>query len=1064
MFNSLKRKVVDYNGSRYELELSPLTNTIRFSIDYKGAVDAFVLGDFNDWKKKDDFKLKWNLDTSDGNVKMIRDITFQEGLRNGEYKYGYLIIDSEGNEVYINNWNQNIEEFSFNWEGFNEVIEIKSSANFVSEYYPTELVLVKKSLYGNIPIEDSIFYLESKIEGVHIEENILKVSEEVKEGTEIIIVAIDEETKRWAKKTIIVRKYKEKGSFFQFIKGNGLYFGDNFSWNIWSFDDNKHGEEVSLNFKTDLGRGEFLRKDKFILRKRIWGNGWVNDWSEQTNTFNLNKDEKNIYLIYENNKITTSLKEAIKLTAPKIEKAIMDNKNKIRVFLSHEPIIGIKYFLYINGIKVDNISTIVKEKQREVLIINFKDNIEPSSLLEIRASSMFSSCKVMIRDYLENFYYGGNDLGVTFKENTIRLKLWAPTAKKVEVLIYKNNEDLNEDFLESYEMMKNKENGTFKCEIFRNTNEEKYYLYRLYFNEIDEKNKVYTKITYAVDPYVEAVGLNGKKGALISLTNERAVPYKWNSYIKPKIKSIEDSIIYEMHIRDFTISETSGVSKELRGKFLGAAQEGTVFKNKYTGKTVKTGLDHLKELGVTHIHLLPVFDFKTVDESIESEENRNWGYDPQNFNAIEGSYSTNPRNPYVRIKEFREMIKTFHENGLMIVMDVVYNHMYDTKNMDNIVPGYYFRSDIYGNYTNGSGCGNEIATERPMIRKFIIDSILHLIRDFHIDGLRFDLMELIDLETMKEIVIKVKEINENILIYGEPWKGGNSEVRNGTYKGSQKGLGFSIFNDDFRDALRGDNSPSRGFINGDQHNKEKAWKVIEGLKGSINTITYNPIESINYLASHDNYTIWDQIVKTDNYSVQNKHYRDSIKELSGSEILKNYYVKENILGASLIFTAQGIPFIQSGAEFLRTKEGDYNSYKSSDKINAINWAEKEKFIEVFNYYKGLIKLRRNFNIFKMKTQDEIRENLNIYFQDNNDTTGVIIAHFKDNNSKYKDFVIIYNSSSIDNYDVNRSIPIIDNRDWYIIADEKIVSTEPIGVAKNGYIPGLKAHSMMIICK
>ena len=202
----------------------------------------------------------------------------------------------------------------------------------------------------------------------------------------------------------------------------------------------------------------------------------------------------------------------------------------------------------------------------------------------------------------------------------------------------------------------------------------------------------------------------------------------------------------------------------------------------------------LKELGVTHIHLLPVFDFKTVDESMESEENRNWGYDPQNFNAIEGSYSTNPRDPYVRIKEFREMIKTFHENGLMIVMDVVYNHMYDTKNMDNIVPGYYFRSDNYGKYTNGSGCGNEMATERPMVRKFIIDSILHWIKDYHIDGLRFDLMELIDLETMKEIVEKSKEVNENILIYGEPWKGGNSEVKNGTYKGMYdlQNLGLDI--------------------------------------------------------------------------------------------------------------------------------------------------------------------------------------------------------------------------------------------------------------------------------
>lgn len=1067
MFNSVKKKVINYNGSKYEIELSPLTNTIRFSLSYKGAVDAYVLGDFNNWEKKDTFKLTWNLDINDGKVKMIKDVNFPQGLKNGEHKYGYLIIDSEGNEININNGDQNIEELSFEWNEFEEVLEIKTSSNFVSSYYNVELALVKKSMYGNITIEDAKFSLENKIDGAVIEDNFLKVSDDVLEGTVITIVAMDEETKGLAKKVITVSKDCNKGVFLQFIKGDQLYFGDNFSWNIWSFGDYDNGEEIPLDIKTDLGRGEFLNKDKFILRKRIWGYGWINDWNEQSYTFDLNKNHKNLYLIYESNKITTSLKEAINLTTPKIEKAIMDHKNKITVFLSHEPIIGIKYALYINGINTQGVKTIIKAKQREVLITNLPDNIDPSDLLEIRTSSMFSPCKVMMRDYLENFYYGGNDLGVTFKEKTIRLKLWAPTAKRVEVLVYNSNEDKEECFIESYEMIKNKENGTFKCEIFRNSNEEKYYLYRLYFNELDDNGKAYNKITYAVDPYVEAVGLNGKKGALINLTNEKATPEDWSLDVKPNLNNIEDSIIYEIHIRDFTISETSGVPKNLRGKFLGAIRPGTTYTNKYTNKTVKTGLDHLKELGITHVHLLPVFDFATVHEGrINDSNNRNWGYDPQNFNAIEGSYSTNPKDPYARIKEFRKMIKVFHENGIRVVMDMVYNHMYNTTNMDNIVPGYYFRSDLLLKYTNGSGCGNEMATERAMVRKFIIDSILHWVRDFHIDGLRFDLMELIDLDTMKEIVSKVKEVDESILIYGEPWKGGPSEVKNGTFKGTQRGLNFSVFNDEFRDALRGDNSPSRGFINGDQHNKEKAWKVIEGLKGSINTLSYMPKESINYLEAHDNYTIWDQIVKTDNYSVKKGYYRDSLKRLTGEEIFNNHYVKQDLLGASLIFTSQGIPFIQSGAEFLRTKEGDHNSYKSSDKINAINWSDKERFMEVFNYYKGLINLRNNFSIFKMKTPKEIKERLNIYFQDENDTTGVIISHFKDNINEngFKDIVIIYNGSSIDNYDVNRSIPRIDDRPWNIIANNKEVSLETIDLAREGEIPKLKSHSIMIICK
>lgn len=1061
MFDSVKRKLVCYDDNEYYIEISPLTNTIRATLCCRGAVEAYLVGDFNNWEKSENFKLNWGLDTNDGRVKMIKDITFPCGLKKGEYKYGYIIITLDGKEIYVDNLNEEKNDFYFLWEPFEESLEIKTSRDFVSIGYPVELVAVKNSFYGNITIEEAVLSIENSLRGVTLENGFLKINEEVSSGTKILVKAYDSLNDMTAYKEIEVREEDEKGVFVQFLKNDGLYYGENFSWNIWGFGENSSGKEFNLNIKTDLGVGAFVDEEKFIVRKRAWGCNWVNDWNEQTYTFYLNKYDTNLFCIYENNKILTSLKTAIEETTPKIQVALMDHKNTIKAYLSHKPLIGVKYGLYINGIKAKGVSTIVRENEKEVLITNLPSDIDPADLLEIRASSMFSSCKVIVRDYLNDYYYGGNDLGVRFSEENISLRLWAPTAKKVELLIYGDYKSLRENPLRKYEMNREKENGTHLITVPRKENEGKYYLYRLYFNDLSKEGEHVNKITYAIDPYAVSVGVNGEKGALVDLFSKECVPEGWNKYNKPKLINKEDSIIYEMHIRDFTINENSGVSESLRGKFLGAVEEGTFYINKESGNKVKTGLDNLKELGITHVHLLPVFDFASVNEEITKDENnRNWGYDPKNFNAIEGSYSTDPYTPSIRIMEFREMIKKFHDNGIRVVLDMVYNHMYETLNMDNIVPLYYFRSDEMGKYTNGSGCGNEMASEKPMVRKFILDSILHWIKNYHIDGLRFDLMELIDLDTMKEIVKRSEEIDEKILIYGEPWKGGDSPLNNGTYKGSQKGLEFSIFNDDFRNALRGNNDPSNGFINGEQHNKNKAWQVIEGIKGSINSITYKPMESINYLEAHDNYTLWDQIVKSQNHSVEKGHYRDFNEE----NILDNFYVKEDLLGASILFTSQGIPFIQSGAEFLRSKDGDHNSYKSPDSINALNWADKEKYIEVFNYYKNLISLRKSHSAFRMKDPEDIIKNLDVYFYENNDTSGVIIAHYKNNANEdlWKNIVVIYNGTTIDDYNVISSMPKSSNGFWNIAVENGVINQYGGERVSEDEIPKVKSHSMMML--
>ena len=641
----------------------------------------------------------------------------------------------------------------------------------------------------------------------------------------------------------------------------------------------------------------------------------------------------------------------------KIKCAVMDLKDQVVIHLNDNYLDDDVYKLFINNKRIENIKINILEDRKTIVIANIIEDIVPTDLLEINIGSEYY--KVILRSFLDSFYYNDDDLGISFNKNNIYVKLWAPTAYKVEVNIYDYyNKDI-EAPCNIYNMKFDVKTGIHEAKINKK-DKNKYYLFKLYFKCRDDE-KIGFEVKYAVDPYAIAVCVNGDKGVLLDINDEDLKPKLWNYDKRPFLENIEDSILYEMHIRDFTIDENSGVLKELRGKFLGATEEGTVYIDEGTNKICKTGIDHLKELGITHVHLMPCFDFGSVDEkNLSRENNRNWGYDPKNYNVPEGSYSTNPYNPCARIIEFREMIRKFHKNNIRVVMDVVYNHMESTKNLDSIVPNYYFRTDDFCNLTNGSGCGNEIATERPMVRKFIIDSIMHWVNNYNIDGFRFDLMELIDIDTIRKITSKVKEIDENIIIYGEPWKAGYSPLTNGTYKGSQKGRNFSVFNDVFRDAIRGDNSPSWGYINCDAHNRDKAWSIIEGLKGSIYTLTKLPGESINYVSAHDNYTLWDQIEKSMNCNIKSGNYQ----KINEDDVLENYKVRELILGLGIILTAQGIPFLHSGVEFLRSKQGDHNSYKSSDSINKINWAHKIKYYEVFNYIKGLINIRKSHKAFR----------------------------------------------------------------------------------------------------
>lgn len=934
------------------------------------------------------------------------------------------------------------------------ILKIKASCNVFYLGEEIQLIALKESVYGIEEIKKVKWSIDYVGEEIKLKNNIIIISNSLKDIKVLNVSCEDIDTGEKSYREFIIILEERKETLVHFIKNDGDYFGSGYKWDFWTFSNNGRSYDIPLDENSDFGKCAFIKEENVIARRRAWGENWGNDWSEQSITFDIPKKIKNCYIIYGENKLITNIEEVIDYIKPRIEVAIMDTENNIVAFLSRSPLDMTEFYIYINGIKKDDVKYYIDKASKKVEFFDLNLKISANDLIEVRASNTFLPCKVTLRKFLDKFNYEGNDMGVIYSENYIKLNLWAPTAFNVELCIYENWYDIKEKV--AYKMNYNNEHGIFNIKIDRNINENKFYLYKIYFKDIDRNGKEYLRVNYAVDPYSVSVGINGEKGYLVDIRSNKTMPYGWLLDKRPKLLRKEDSIIYELHLRDFTISEESGVDKKYRGKYLGLCKEETIYSDSVNNISVKTGVDHLKELGITHIHILPIFDFGSVDERKSNKEgNRNWGYDPKNYNAPEGSYSSDPYCPVARIIELRKMIKTLHKNNIRVVMDVVYNHMYETRNFDNIVPGYYFRSNYRGRFTNGSGCGNEIATERPMVRKFIIDSIKHWIYNYNIDGLRFDLMELIDLDTMKEIVKITESFNENIIVYGEPWRGGESAVINGTYRGSQKGRGFSVFNDNFRDYIRGNNTPSKGFVNGNQHDGPTAWSIIEGLKGSINTLTKDPGESINYVDAHDNYTLWDHIEKSLNFNIKEKEYR----EITEENIFDNHLVRRNILALSIVIFSQGIPFIQGGAELLRTKNGDHNSYKSPDNINAFYWSDKVKYLKVFNYVKNLIEIRKKFNEFRFNKREDVNK-INISFLNGDEKVGVIKWHYKEQNDK--ELIVIFNATSIDNYNVNKYIDKPKNEKWCILAVNDLINSNGIKTVKYNEIPELRSFSILIM--
>lgn len=610
--------------------------------------------------------------------------------------------------------------------------------------------------------------------------------------------------------------------------------------------------------------------------------------------------------------------------------------------------------------------------------------------------------------------YTGNDLGAVYSPKMTRFKVWAPEAESVKLNLYKQGEG---DNLIDQHIMKKSANGTYVFEKQGDCNGI-YYTYTV-VNHGEEQE--------AVDPYTKAAGVNGQRGMVINLAKTNPQGFEMDGYRNPE--HITDAIIYEGSVRDFTMDESSGVFHN--GKFLGLTEANTT---NHFGEA--TALDYISGLGVTHVQILPAFDFETVDEKNQKAQ-YNWGYDPDNYNVPEGSYAVSPYDGAVRIQEMKQMVLALHSRGIGVIMDVVFNHTYrrDDSNLQKIVPGYYYRSDETG-YTNGSGCGNEVASDRPMVQKLIVDSLIYWAKEYHIDGFRFDLMGVLDIDTMNVIAERLKEIRPDIYLYGEGWNGGPSSLaeEKRAFKASAKKMpGIGMFNDDIRDTIKGSvfYDDHLGFVNGGTH-LENALRY--GITGAVAhpQVDYDaygskpwakePGQSINYVSCHDNYTLWDKL---------------SVSCPEASEEKKKAM---NRLCAAIVFTSQGVPFIQAAEEFLRSKPLPEkkgfaeNSYNMPDAVNSIKWDNIHEYPDMIAYYKGLMALRKAHPVFRMQSEAEMTQNL-CFLSDTPENVVAYLLKGKGADDTPENILVIFNGND---EEILYNLP---EGKWKILVDDKTAGAD-----------------------
>ena len=558
------------------------------------------------------------------------------------------------------------------------------------------------------------------------------------------------------------------------------------------------------------------------------------------------------------------------------------------------------------------------------------------------------------------------ELGATYTPESTTFRLWAPVSTNVEINFYKSGDVLNKTVARKSVEMELTSKGVWEAVVEGDLNG----VYYTYVNYVEgECNEV-------VDVYAKSVGLNGDRAMVCDM--EATDPEGWDddmaNAISLRNQNSKTAVIWEIHVRDFSIAPDNGIT--YKGKYLAFTEDGTHAKG---DDTIKTGINYLKDLGVNYVHLNPVYDFATVDEGYVDDptyqSKQNWGYDPKNYNVPDGSYATNPNDGAVRINEFKQMVQALHNAGIGVIMDVVYNHTYTSNSwFEQTVPGYYYRQALTNksgtfkhkewstnalglyNLSDGSGCGNETASERAMFRQYMIDSIIYWATEYHIDGFRFDLMGVHDVETMNQIRTALNKLQggSSILMYGEPWTGGGIALEDGKAAVADNlndlYLGIAAFNDRMREGIKGSNNPSSGYVQGNTGMIDKVKAGINGLflkYDGNGVISEEASHTITYTTAHDNYTLWDQLI----------HTTVGAKSPTVYSGYNSVVEKKNMLAATLVLTSKGTSFLLAGEEIARTKFGNHNSYNAQDKINAFDYYRQEDFAKLYNWYKGLIELR-----------------------------------------------------------------------------------------------------------
>lgn len=729
---------------------------------------------------------------------------------------------------------------------------------------------------------------------------------------------------------------------------DGSYEG----WDVWLWNDG--GEGAAYPFEEEEGEMVATKeitpdatKIGFIVRTQDWTKDF--DGDQFIDVSEMVSGTVHVYVESGVEGYTKEYDDDV-VTGIKIRSAVYDDEERTVMVTMTGAIEGdVEGVFSVSGKEGEAAVSGVKELSAGTYLVTLEQELDAAKSYKISYKGtdydIYLPSVYSTAAFEDAYTYGGDDLGAVWSEEGTAFRVWAPTAESVMLNLYESGDASKDDSIERLEMTADV-NGTWTVQKDGDI-KGVYYTYSVTIDGVERE---------ACDPYARTTGVNGARAMVIDL--DGTDPEGWADDANPHAgKTINDAVIYELHVRDLSAGADSGI--ENAGKFLGLAETGTT-----TASGIPTGLDHMKDLGVTHVHLLPIYDFGSVDETGASGSPYNWGYDPVNYNVPEGSYATDPYQGDVRVKELKQAVKGLHDNGISVVMDVVYNHVYSASDFcfNKIVPDYFSRTDKNGAYSNGSGCGNDTASERSMVKKYIVDSVSYWADEYHIDGFRFDLVGLLDTETINAIIEEVHKDHPDVIFYGEGWTMSTTLTKGGytlaTQVNSEQTPEFAYFNDTIRDGLKGSvfDAADLGYASGRTGIENAIMRCFLGA----DTWCSSPSQTVNYASCHDNLTLFD-------------HLQTSRPEADEAAL-----IKMNNLAAAVYITAEGVPFMQAGEEMLRTKvkdDGtfDSNSYSSGDLINALKWSdlEKEAYAQVYEYYKGLIAFRKAHDVLRLGSAEEV---------------------------------------------------------------------------------------------